>query len=47
MTRSSFVAKIFYNNAGLQKIKDLEFLDEVPYTFHVSKPRSEYFTLLR
>ncbi|OAA62088.1 Amidase [Cordyceps fumosorosea ARSEF 2679] len=34
LTHSSFLAKIFYNNAGLQKIKDLPFLDEVPYTFH-------------
>ncbi|KAM3527953.1 hypothetical protein MY4038_006116 [Beauveria bassiana] len=34
LTHSSFLAKIFYNNAGLQKIKDLPFLDDVPYTFH-------------
>ncbi|KAJ3477360.1 hypothetical protein NLG97_g8864 [Lecanicillium saksenae] len=34
LTSSSFIAKIFYNNAGLQKIKDLPFLDEVPATFH-------------
>ncbi|OAR01400.1 hypothetical protein LLEC1_06896 [Akanthomyces lecanii] len=34
ITHSSFLARLFYNNAGLQKIKDLPFLDDVPYTFH-------------